>query len=297
MTASFAPLHSTWVPIHLYFCFYSMADDLHSPEKTTRKAIREGLNQQVFSSPHNCRAYSSHFIMLTRISVSALLALPLLASAGVIPVVLPRDDITGRQALPAPPAPPAVPVLPVLADRQLPALPIPLPALPAPPAFLAPPAPPAFPAIPGLPLSILPLPGLPTLPRDESGITDRQLPALPIPLPALPAPPAFLAPPAFPAVPAIPGLPLSILPLPGLPTLPRDESGLTDRQLPALPIPLPAFPAPPAFPAVPTIPGLPLSFLPLPGLPTLPRDEASVITGRQVVTGSPVISPVLPRGQ
>ncbi|KAK0186259.1 hypothetical protein F5146DRAFT_1142573 [Armillaria mellea] len=134
--------------------------------------------------------------MFARISVTALLALPLLVSAGVISVVLPRDDIVGRQVTVSP----VLPTLPrdngaVIMGRQVvtisPVFPREKPddgavisgrqAAPAPPAAVAPPAAPAP--------------------------------------PALPAPPAFPAPPAVPAVPVLGALLHSLLPL-----LFRDES-------------------------------------------------------------------------
>ncbi|KAK0215333.1 hypothetical protein EDD85DRAFT_871418 [Armillaria nabsnona] len=158
--------------------------------------------------------------MFARIS---LLVLPLLASAGVIPIFVPRNDIGQLYPVICPNAPP-IPVIAredsfVITGRQIPAL-------PAPP---APPAPPALPVLIG-----------------------RQI--------TLPAPPA---PPAFPAPPAIPVLPLSALPI------------LPSRQI-TLPAPL----APPAFPAPPAIPAIPL------------LARLCMIAGRQVITDSPVTSPL-----
>ncbi|KAK0434441.1 hypothetical protein EV421DRAFT_2022975 [Armillaria borealis] len=132
--------------------------------------------------------------MFARIS---LLALPLLASAGVIPIFVPRNDIGQLYPVICPNAPP-IPVIAredsfVITARQIPALPAPPapPTIPAPPALPvltgrqitlpAPPAPPAFPAPPAIP--VIPLPGLPAL-------TGRQI--------TLPAPPA---PPAIPVIP------------------------------------------------------------------------------------------------
>ncbi|SJL14469.1 uncharacterized protein ARMOST_17926 [Armillaria ostoyae] len=133
----------------------------------------------------------------------SLLALPLLASAGVIPIFVPRNDIGQLYPVICPNAPP-IPVITredsfVITARQIPALPAPPapPAIPAPPALPvltgrqitlpAPPAPPVFPAPPAIP--VIPLPGLPVL-------AGRQ-----ITLPALPAPPAFPAPLAIPVIP------------------------------------------------------------------------------------------------
>lgn len=128
--------------------------------------------------------------MFIHISVTALLALPLLARAAAIPIVVPRDDdnvITSRQTIPS-----------------LPALPIPIPVIPALPAPAAPAAPPAIPALP------------------------FSIPTLPVPFPALPAPPAFPAFPPIPTftlpvvAPAVArGEPeVTILPYPFPPALP-----------------------------------------------------------------------------
>ncbi|KAK0184044.1 hypothetical protein F5146DRAFT_1177723 [Armillaria mellea] len=191
--------------------------------------------------------------MFAHISVSALLALPLLASAGVIPVILPRDDITGRQVTISP----VLPTLPrAVISRQVvtispvisPVLPredgtdiagrqITIPALPAPPA----------------------IPALPTLKR-------RQLPALPA-TPCTSCYPLrfqlllhfqyfqfseadkFLSS-------QLPQLHPPFLPLLHSPHRPPFRSfpsqlfrSLAGRQIPVLPAP----PAPPAFPAPPCL--------------------------------------------
>ncbi|KAK0186889.1 hypothetical protein F5146DRAFT_1162685 [Armillaria mellea] len=95
----------------------------------------------------------SYFTMFTHISLSALLALPLLASAGVTPVILPRDDIVGRQVTISP----VLPTLPrAIISRQV--------------------------------VTISPVIS-PVLPREDgTDITGRQ-----ITIPALPAPPAIPA--------------------------------------------------------------------------------------------------------
>ncbi|KAK0186257.1 fungal hydrophobin-domain-containing protein [Armillaria mellea] len=156
--------------------------------------------------------------MFTRISSAALLALPLLVNAGVIHVVLPRDegtDITGRQVVTV--SPTICPLIPRdesddgtdIEGRQV--------------------------------ITLSPV-ICPVLPRDESDdssiIAGRQVitisPVISAPLVPLPALPIL---PALPVLPTLPsGLPtLPVLPsLPVLPTLPRDESDehtiLTNKQ-------------------------------------------------------------------
>ncbi|PBK86820.1 hypothetical protein ARMGADRAFT_1123888 [Armillaria gallica] len=219
--------------------------------------------------------------MFVHISVSALMALPLLTSAGVIPVIFSHDDIMGRQVMISPVLPTlpravivgrqvvtispvishedgtditgwqiTIPALSTLKGRQLLAL----------PAMLALSATPALPATFILPVltgrqvpALLALPATPAL----LVLAGRQIPVLPAP-PTPPAPPTFLMPPAFPVLPTVPVLPLPALPI------------LAGRQIPVLSAP----PAPPTFPAPPAIPALP------------------VFTGRQIIMASLTISPV-----
>ncbi|PBK86708.1 hydrophobin-domain-containing protein [Armillaria gallica] len=171
--------------------------------------------------------------MFLRHSFTALLALPLLANAGVIPIISPvppHDDsstsIAGRQVVTV--APTICPVLrrgesddgSDIAGRQ-----------------------------------VAPTICAPALPRDEldehTAIAGRQV--------------------------------TTISPVIS-PVVPIGSSIVSSRQITGLPI------VSSLLPDLPIVSSL---------LPDLPRDESSdgaVITGRQVVTGSPVISPVLPRG-
>ncbi|PBK59391.1 hydrophobin-domain-containing protein [Armillaria solidipes] len=187
--------------------------------------------------------------MFLRHSFTALLALPLLANAGVIPIISPvppRDGsttgIAGRQVVTV--APTICPVLrrdesddgTDIAGRQ-----------------------------------VAPTICAPALPRDEAdehiAIAGRQVTTIsPVVGPVLPIGSSIVSSRQITGLPIISSV---------LPDLPHDESNdgavITGRQVVTVS---------PVLSAVAAV----------------ARDDGAALTGRQVITGSPVISPVLPRG-